>query len=344
MNASRMRGQTDSPYSLSLRLTAWYALSSLTLLCAATGFLYWVLASNLNRESDLFLADKVNVVSTILRERPANTAALREEVELESAARQYARVYIRILNGRGEEVMSTPGMDKMLGGLRFPPAGKGGNYEGVRADVPGGHPFRLLSAAVPAANSPGDAWQMQLAVDRSGQRDLLARYHSWLWLVLLVALVFSPLIGYRIARHGASPIKQIATTARRISSSNLNERIQPAGYPIELLVLAETFNAMLDRLESSFLQLSDFSANLANELRTPVNNIRGEAEVALTRARSAAEYREVLSSCLEETVRHRKPFIVRYELRNLARFASRPGEPICWERKLLHFLAKRYRR
>src|SRR5262249_35260306 len=62
-------------------------------------------------------------------------------------------------------------------------------------------------------------------------------------------------------------------------------------------------NAMLDRLADSFRRLNQFSADIAHELRTPVNNMRGEAEVALSRARSVDEYREVLTSCLEESVR-----------------------------------------
>jgi two-component system heavy metal sensor histidine kinase CusS len=70
-----------------------------------------------------------------------------------------------------------------------------------------------------------------------------------------------------------------------------------------LAALADTFNAMLDRLEESFRRLSQFSADLAHELRTPINNMRGEAEVALSRARSVEEYREALTSCLEESVR-----------------------------------------
>jgi two-component system heavy metal sensor histidine kinase CusS len=60
---------------------------------------------------------------------------------------------------------------------------------------------------------------------------------------------------------------------------------------------------MLDRLEESFARLGRFSADIAHELRTPVHALRGEVEVALGRARSPEEYREVLGSCLEECVR-----------------------------------------
>jgi two-component system heavy metal sensor histidine kinase CusS len=98
-------------------------------------------------------------------------------------------------------------------------------------------------------------------------------------------------------------VEDVAATARRISSTNLRERILPEGYPFELASLADTFNKMLDRLEESFERISRFSADIAHDLRTPVNNIRGEAEVALARARNIGEYRDVLESCLEEAVR-----------------------------------------
>jgi two-component system heavy metal sensor histidine kinase CusS len=72
---------------------------------------------------------------------------------------------------------------------------------------------------------------------------------------------------------------------------------------VEIRGLALAFNAMLERLEESFARMSRFSADIAHELRTPVNNIRGQAEVALARPRSPEEYVEVIASGLEESVR-----------------------------------------
>jgi len=132
---------------------------------------------------------------------------------------------------------------------------------------------------------------------------LLARYRFWFWAILLATFVIFPLVGYQIARQGIRPVEEMATTARHISSTNLRERILAEGYPFELAALANTFNQMLDRLEESFKRISRFSADIAHDLRTPVNNIRGEAEVALARSRSADEYRDVIESCLEESVR-----------------------------------------
>lgn len=90
---------------------------------------------------------------------------------------------------------------------------------------------------------------------------------------------------------------------RRVRSETLNERIASAGLPSELSALAATFNEMLDRLEEAFARLSRFSSDIAHELRTPINNLRGEVEVTLGRARTPEEYREALGSSLEECLR-----------------------------------------
>jgi two-component system heavy metal sensor histidine kinase CusS len=75
-------------------------------------------------------------------------------------------------------------------------------------------------------------------------------------------------VGYRIARHGIRPVEEIAATARRITSTNLRERIESEGYPSELASLAGTFNEMLGRLEESFESISRFTADIAHDLRT----------------------------------------------------------------------------
>jgi two-component system heavy metal sensor histidine kinase CusS len=161
----------------------------------------------------------------------------------------------------------------------------------------------VTSAAAPVSSATTQTDTIQIAIDISQKEALLARYRFWFWSVLLATFAIFPVVGYQIARRGIRPVEEMATTARHISSTNLRERILPEGYPFELASLASTFNQMLDRLEESFERISRFSADIAHDLRTPVNNIRGEAEVALVRARSAGEYRDVIESCLEESVR-----------------------------------------
>ena len=166
-----------------------------------------------------------------------------------------------------------------------------------------GQAFRVTSAVAPVGSPPTQTDTIQIAIDVSQEQELLTRFRHWFWTILLGAFAIFPLVGYRIARQGIRPVEEMAATAGHISSTNLRERILPEGYPFELASLAGTFNEMLDRLEESFERISRFSADIAHDLRTPVNNIRGEAEVALARARTIDQYRDVLESCLEEGVR-----------------------------------------
>jgi two-component system, OmpR family, heavy metal sensor histidine kinase CusS len=287
--------------TLAFRLTAGYAAAGLLMILIATASLYLVLVKELDRSTDLFLADKLNVVSTMLRERPDDEDALREEIELETAARRYEQFYIRLLDEHGALLMQTPGMAEQLDLARF--TSLSGSAHTTRMKGRSGQEFRIASSVVPVGSPPTQSDTIQIAIDVSQKEQLLARYRHSFWAIMLGALVIFPLVGYRVSRHGIRPMEEMATTARHITSTNLHERILAEGYPAELAVLAETFNQMLDRLEQSFERISRFSADIAHDLRTPVNNIRGEAEVALARARSIDEYREVLGSCLEEAVR-----------------------------------------
>ena len=291
--------------TLAFRLTVWYAVAGLLMVFFATVSLYLVLVKQLERSTDLFLADKVNVLRTMLRERPDDLVGLREEVELESAARRYEQFYVRLLDERGTSFMETPGVAEQLefSQLITQPQTQSHSEHAIPLKGKQGQSFRVTSAIAPVGSSPTQNDIIQIAIDVSQKEELLASYQRWFVAVMLGALAVFPVIGYQIARHGIRPMEEMATTARHISSTNLHERILPEGYPVELASLADTFNKMLDRLEDSFERISRFSADIAHDLRTPVNNIRGEAEVALARARTVDEYRDVLGSCLEEAVR-----------------------------------------
>jgi two-component system heavy metal sensor histidine kinase CusS len=288
--------------SLAFRLTAWYVLAGLALVVFTTASLYFLLVTELQKSTDLFLADKVNVLRTMLRERPEDWNALREEIELESAARRYQQFYIRLLNERNAALLTTSGMEEQIDVAQLTAQIQSRLERAQRMKGKNGQSFLVMSAAAAVGRS-GRTDTVQIAIDVSQEEALLARYRHRFWVTLLGTVAIFPLVGYQIAHRGIRPVREMATTARHISSTNLHERIQPEGYPSELASLAATFNRMLDGLEESFERISRFSADIAHDLRTPVNNIRGEAEVALARARTMDEYREVLGSCLEEAVR-----------------------------------------
>jgi two-component system heavy metal sensor histidine kinase CusS len=289
--------------TLAFRLAAAYSLAGLVMVILATASLYIVLRAELDRSTELFLADKLHVLRTMLRERPDDEGALREEIELESAARRYQQFYIRLLDEHGVPVLTTPGMAEQLDLAKLARQTRTRSERSIAMAGRQGQPFRVTSTTVDVGTPPIHSDTVQIAIDVSQEEELLARYRLSFWGILLATSVLFPLVGYRIARHAIRPVEEIAATARRITSTNLRERIGPEGYPSELAWLAGTFNEMLDRLEESFERISRFSADIAHDLRTPVNNIRGEAEVALARARTVDEYRDVLESSLEEAVR-----------------------------------------
>jgi two-component system heavy metal sensor histidine kinase CusS len=295
----KSRRRASPSWSLAGRLTAWYTGAAFVLILGATLFLYETLVSSLEREDDEFLQDKVRVFQVLLRERPGDTAALAREVEWESVARPPGQVYVRVLGPDGTPLAETPNLDQLLPPDLFPATPANGGGEAAEINGPGGRTFRVAAARAPLGPN-GQACAIQVAMDRTQEEALLASYRWHSGLALGAALILCAAAGYMIARRGLRPLADITATSRRIRSTTLNERLDEQGLPAELRVLAATFNEMLDRLEESFERLARFSADIAHELRTPVNNLRGEAEVALGRLRSAEEYREVLGSCLEE--------------------------------------------
>jgi two-component system heavy metal sensor histidine kinase CusS len=104
--------------------------------------------------------------------------------------------------------------------------------------------------------------------------------------VLVLGIAASALIARTVTKRGLQPLSALADSLKQIGPNRLHERLGAGSWPRELQPVARAFDEMLDRLEDSFTRLSQFSADLAHELRTPIGNLRGEAEVALTRLRS----------------------------------------------------------
>lgn len=285
--------------SLAGRLTLWYSVFSFGLILAATAYLYWALAKNLDREDDGVLQDQIHILQVLLREHPEASAGIRQEVELESGARQHSRIYIRILDERGRTMAETPGMAQKLPGDVFPPASE--KMSGSQLHQ-ASESFRLMAAPAPLDGGAGSRI-VQVAIDRREEDKLLSQFRRRILPMLAVALGVCALAGYQIARRGLRPIERISAAAGRIRSTTLHERLPGGDFPTELGDLARTFNEMLDRLQESFDRLSRFSADIAHELRTPINTLRGEVEVALGKARTPEEYQETLASFLEEAGR-----------------------------------------
>ena len=178
--------------------------------------------------------------------------------------------------------------------------------EGVRQSVtletrmwaaPNGLHFRLALGRV---RLPTQALTIALGVETSATRRL--RTHAWndIEVALWAAATLASFAGVWVARRILASVRRFGATATRINAQTLQERLQMEDTPTELIESAVAFNHMLDRLQGAIDRLSSFSSELAHDLRTPIGNLLGEAQVALSRPRSAEEYRAVLESAVEE--------------------------------------------
>ena len=283
-------------WSITVRLAVLFAVSAALLLALSTGFLYWVLTDNLQRADRQFLGDKVEVLRDVLQSPASEADRLREEVQTEVAAYQSTRYYARVLSPGGTVVIETPGMAEALPPAVFPDAdapAPNGSY--VEWDAPSGRAYLLRAAS-------GDAGgrRLHVALDVTPEAVLLADYRRTLALVLVLGVLAAAAAGAVAAWHGLRPLRRITGRVAGVTASDLHTRVAAERWPRELAALAAAFDAMLDRLEDAFARLSQFSADLAHELRSPVAILTGEAEVALARTREPEEYRQVLASSLEE--------------------------------------------
>jgi len=300
--ASRVAGRrTKRVWSITQRFTLLYVSSTTLLLIMAVGYLNWALVRNMDARDHALVVSKAQVLRLLLRERPDNLDVLRSEIEHESTEGPL-RYYLRILDVQGAVVMETPGMDTALPVEWFPPpAPDVPSPPSLEArNVRHHDPFIMLSITTEQGTTHTEPRVLHVALDISTDLALLANYRLRLLGVLGLGVVFAATVGRWLARQGIQPLLLLTRRAQQISASQLHERIEVSKWPAELAELGTAFNSMLDRLADSFDRLSRCTADLAHELRTPINNLRGEAEVALSRSRSTDEYQEILTSSLEE--------------------------------------------
>ena len=125
----------------------------------------------------------------------------------------------------------------------------------------------------------------------------------WFWIGLVISALVSAGLGWLVAGSGMRPIRQVTKVAASMSAKSLKERIPLASVPKELQQMVSSFNAMLSRLDDAFVRLSNFSADIAHELRTPVSNLMIHTEVVLSRKRDIEDYEDNLYSNLDDLKR-----------------------------------------
>lgn len=161
------------------------------------------------------------------------------------------------------------------------------------------HTYRYILRRIDASVGNG-AYTVAAALVVDHHLRFLEGFHGSLWLMIAASIVVMSLMGWVVVRHGHAPLHDIVMTIRRLSTDRLDTRLSPESVPTELIDLARSFNEMLERVEEAFQRLSNFSADIAHELRTPVATLMTQTQVVLSQARGVEEYREILYSSMEE--------------------------------------------
>ncbi len=294
------------PRSLRTRLALWHAaLLAITLLGLAALTL-WLLKGILSSTADSALLDYADttarsIASMVLQNR-VNARTERPKFlnkELEEWGRQ-----IQVVDAQtGEIVERSDGLQSHALPRDLTArvnALKGKTTFATRLDL-GEYPVRVVT--VPVQIGEEIPYLVQAAASLEGLEDALGRA-SGILLVLTPSVFFISLLGGRLlVGRSLGTVDEITRTAMSINPSSLAQRIVPPGSDDEIARLASAFNEMIGRLDQSFRQIQQFSADASHELKTPLTSIRGQAEVALLAELTPDEYRKTLKSIVDDTER-----------------------------------------
>jgi two-component system heavy metal sensor histidine kinase CusS len=284
-------------WSLGLRLTVFFSLAAGATLCAVAYLLYNELTHQLWEKDEADIRRTMNVQRTIVRALDEDGGPDRWEKEWAEHAQLGDNVALRVIAPDGS-VYSEP---RPLGIApdQFPPPKAKGALKRHKMRV-GGRPVHYVLVASPIETRPGRIWVVQGAFDVTRSQHILEDFRRQLVLVMGLAIVASSAVGWLLVRQGLSPLRAMSGEIAGIDAERLHARIGQRPWPSDLRVLAESFDAMLDRLEAAFVQLSRFSSDLAHEFRSPITNLVAAASVMLSRERSVAEYQDTLGVIVEE--------------------------------------------
>jgi two-component system heavy metal sensor histidine kinase CusS len=290
-----MSSKPAEPRSIASQLVVLFTLAAAFLLCCGLGALYWIVVDHAFEEDNEVLADKVAAVRADLNTPGGVNVVTEEQKNIRAGER--AAYWVRVLDSGDRPLAETPGMSALLPATVFPatpPKIDSLKPKDFRTES------RLFSLVTSAHHTASGSFTIQVAQDRTADERFMKQFGALLAAVLALGVAASAIIAFTVTKRGLRPLGEMTRALKRVGPKQLHQQVSAVGWPRELQPLAVAFDEMLHRLEDSFVRLSQFSADIAHELRTPIGNIRGEAEVALTRSRTPEEYREVIESTIAE--------------------------------------------
>lgn len=284
--------------SITQRLTALFATVS-ALILLLLGFVVASLAEKHFEELDLeLMTGKHELIRHILGQEADPSDLSNLKLRLESSLVGHHGLSVRIARQDGTVLFQSAEND-------LPPKIPSTRTFNQPEQISGidGKPLRALTSRMTPSWSRADHMSVEVATDLTHHEMFMASFRNALWFVVGLAAVLSGLLGWFAAVKGLSPLRTMARNTSEITATNLSQRLSVEAIPSELADVATTINQMLARLEESFERLSEFSSDLAHELRTPLANLLTQTQVTLSRARTTAQYQELLASNAEELER-----------------------------------------
>jgi two-component system heavy metal sensor histidine kinase CusS len=288
--------------SIFATLVLWFTTASFLIVGGTLFFLFRTFEQFQSREQSRTLTTRMqNVVAGLSSDEDESLddeelARIRAPFIADDASR--SRIRLGMVVRQGERVVLAVGE---VPPVAFPPPSPELATLPVIADDE--RHFLLSSAAV---TRRGRRYVIDMALDQTQSQEALEDFRSNTYIALLAGATLLALAGAIVARRAMRPVAQITAATQALDLGRLDQTVESDRWPAELRALGAEFARMQVRLRESFQRLTQFSDDLAHEIRTPLNNLMGGAEVALRQARSPEEYRDTLSSMLEEAHRLRR--------------------------------------
>ena len=163
--------------------------------------------------------------------------------------------------------------------------------------------FHAIHFQARTRSAPATDLDVFVAIDIEHHKQFLSDLRRNLAIYAAIATLISGLLGWLAAHQGMAPLRAMKTRAATVTGQRLEGRMPVESVPVEMADLARELNHMLDRLQEDFQRLSDFSSDLAHELRTPISNLLTQTQVTLSAKRDTETYRDTLASNAEELQR-----------------------------------------
>ncbi len=288
-----MPARRQSRLSLTQRLTLYFSVVvALAVLVMGTLFLA-VTEYHFVGLDQATLEDKRRLIEKVLRDANSIDDA---RWRLGEVLNYHQGLMALVQDGQGSAVFESKGFDA---GLQDQTAAHRGGHGAIGTAMHGQAASQTLEFDAPVAYSPAPL-RVWIALDAQAHAPFLAALRRSVVIYAIAALLLCGVLSWLAARQGLAPLREMKSRAARVTGQDLGQRMPVQAVPVEMADLAEELNRMLDRLQGDFQRLTDFSTDLAHELRTPINNLLTQTQVALATQRDAATYREILASNAEE--------------------------------------------